>query len=150
MAIRYTYNEYKDFPEATEISESRERGKICFSAIALVLLIASFISLFIDFSGTWPMIFVAAGSIIFFVHLFTKYDEITDRKINKAIDKRKKMLKDIAESKYSCKHIKVLDERKFGKCLICKQSDKDLTLCEIKNDIGTRKIFICDDCQSKF
>ncbi len=150
MAIRYTYKEYKDYPEATEISEFRERGKICLSAIALVLLIASIICLFLNFTETWPMIFVAIGSIAFFVYFFTKYDEVTEKKINKAIDKRRKMLKDIADSKYSCKYIKVLDEKKVGKCLVCGLSDKDLTLCEVKNDIGKRRVFICSECQNKY
>ena len=68
MAIRYTYKEYKDYPEATEISESRERGKIRLSSIVLVLLITSIICLFLNFTETWPMIFVAIGAIAF---LFT-------------------------------------------------------------------------------
>ena len=88
MALRYTYKVYDNFPEATEISESRERGAVCLSGIYGISLIASIICLIVDFSETWPMIFLGVASILSFLYLFYYYPRVTEQKIQKALVKR--------------------------------------------------------------
>ena len=148
--IRYTYKVYKDFPEATEISESRERNYVFLGDIYLLTLIASIICLIVDFSETWPMIFLAIASIASVYYLINYYPDVTEKKINKAIEKRLHMLEEIKNSKYVCKYIKILDSTKTGKCQICFAYDESLTLCKVKNDIGTRKIYLCDNCMNQY
>ena len=151
MAIKYWYKKYENYPEATEISESRERGKVCETGICIVLILASIIALlFFDIVETWPAIFMLIGAVLRFRYLCTRYDEITEEKIQKAISDRIIMLNDVANSTYKCKYIKQLNETKLGSCKICGLNEQSLLSCEIKNDIGKRKIFICSDCINKF
>ena len=84
MAIKYqyTYTEYKDFPEATEISKSREGCVYPLFMLFSLALIASIIGLVL---GEWVAIFGLLISIAAFYYLFRIYPEITKRKIAKAI-----------------------------------------------------------------
>lgn len=51
--------------------------------------------------------------------------------------------------RYLCKSIIRKNESKLGKCMMCK-TDAELLLCDIKNNIGTRTLYICDECYKKF
>lgn len=150
MALRYTYKVYDKFPEATEISESRERGFACLSVIHGLTLIASIICLVVDFSETWPMIFLGIASILSFIYLIYYYPSVTEKKIQKAIEKRKKMLQEISNSKYTCKFINCLNDVKSGKCQVCFTYNDYLGLYKVKNDIGMREIYLCQSCASKY
>lgn len=150
MALRYTYKEYQDFPEATDISESRERGKACLLILGVVLIIASIICMIVDFSACWPMVFVLFGAILLFVYLFTKYDKITEHKIDKAITEKIELKEYAKNARFICDYIKPLGEKKIGKCLNCYKTQTSVTQCEIKNNIGKRNIPICDECLSNF
>lgn len=150
MKIYYNYTEYKDFPEATEISESRARnGTLLFMCCFLGLLM-SFLLLFSFpedlISGILAILFFSASLI----YLVKFYPKATERKIQKAIEDSIKLKEEIATSKYKCRYIKVLAEHTSGTCNVCYEKNRALTLCKIKNDIGTRKIYTCDCCIRKF
>lgn len=51
--------------------------------------------------------------------------------------------------RYSCKSIISKNESKSGKCVMCK-ADAELILCDIKSNMGTRSLYICDECYHKF
>lgn len=150
MKYTYEYTKYKDFPEATEISKSREGSRFHLFGLDALLFIASVICLIVDFRGSWQMIFLLAISIGWFIYLVKYYDKVTEIKIQKAIRKRIEMMEDIASSTYRCKFVHVLGESMVGKCKICPAENSNLTLCKIKNDMGTRSIYVCSDCIRKF
>ena len=150
MAIKYTYTVYKDFPEATEISETRERIFAILCMLHPLTFIASIICLFVDFYATWPMIFLTILSILSILYLIRYYPVVTEKKIQKAINKRSKMLQEIKDSKYSCKYIKKLNKVKTGTCALCFSKNENIELCKVKNEIGTREIYLCRSCVSKY
>ena len=69
MAIKYqyTYTEYKDFPEATEISKSREARVYPLFMLCCLSLLGSIIALII---GEWLAIFGVLVSVAAFYYLF--------------------------------------------------------------------------------
>lgn len=149
MAIRYeyTYTEYKDFPEATEISKTREGCVYPLFMLFSLALIASIIGLLL---GELVAILGLIASAAAFYYLFRIYPKVTERKIAKAIKRRLEMLDEIKNSKYKCKYIKVLDSTKNGTCFICFLKNKSLKLCKVKNNIGTREIYICESCMKQY
>ena len=144
---QYTYTEYKDFPEATEISKSREAAWHPLSTICVFGVIASAVGLVV---GGWEAIFPLIISIYSTYYMFRIYPKVTERKIKKAIKERIELMKEIKNSKYKCKYIKVLNSEKCGTCFICYSKNKDLKLCKVKNDIGTREIYICESCKRQY
>lgn len=51
---------------------------------------------------------------------------------------------------YSCDSIDIGDKTLSGRCLICGKKDSTLVFCKIKNWMGTRELYICDDCKEKY
>ncbi len=51
---------------------------------------------------------------------------------------------------YECSKIVVRDMHKSGICTICRNESQDLKFCKIKSEIGTREMFICDECIKLF
>lgn len=149
MAIKYqyTYTEYKDFPEATEISKSREARVYPLFMLCCLSLVGFIIALI---AGEWSAIFGVIVSVAAFYYLFRIYPKVTERKIKKAIKERIELMEEIKNSKYKCKYIKVLNSEKCGTCLICYSKNKDLKLCKVKNDIGIREIYICESCKRQY
>lgn len=153
MKISYTYKEYANFPEATEISESRERTK---RPKIIFLVIACFVMFNWLLGGMFETVFAyiavilcLCASIAALVYMFTKYDEVTEKKIKKAIIARMQMMNEVADSKYKCKSLKTLGEAGVGKCLICYKKDVVLAKYRIKNNVGTRDLAICGECITK-
>ena len=147
MKYQYTYTEYKDFPEATAISQSREAAWHPLSTICVFVVIASAVGLVI---GGWEAIFPLIISIYGTYYMFRIYPKVTERKIKKAIKERIELMEEIKNSKYKCKYIKVLEPTKNGTCLVCFLKNKSLKLCKVKNNIGTREIYICESCMKQY
>lgn len=104
MNFSYTYKDYENFPEATEISKSREQSKkplIYFSAMTILG------ALFFPFMGVVELVWGILLSVIFgglaivtLVYVFTKYDEDTEKKIQKAILDKLQMMNEVKDSIY--------------------------------------------------
>ena len=97
MTTKEINKKYRNFPEVLEISKSRERKKIFSYKIIGIILAGGSICFCVDFATTWPMIFPMLGAGIYFYHLFVKYDEITEQKIQQAIADNNKLTKKIKE-----------------------------------------------------
>ena len=153
MRVKYTYSEFKDYPEATEISKEREAKKTVIPRYIGALLVIAIV--FLCFFGKLSIdaIIGLVLAIIFMVLLLLyyifAYDKVTQKKISKAIAKRDIMNKEIKESKFVVKSIKYLCEVNNLKCMICFKNTSN-SKYRIKNDIGTRDIPICDECFEKF
>ena len=55
----------------------------------------------------------------------------------------------IPPERYWCYSARQTDLKRHGQCIMCRKADP-LNLCIIKNRIGTREIFICKECYTKF
>ena len=151
MKIRYSYNEYKGYPEATEISKSRGIA-LTFYSIALGLAILfSIIALIADFVASWYIaIPVIVLSGLGFWYLVTRYNTVTERKVAKAIaEKNKEKQKKLAE-KYACLYIYRLDNYKRGRCKKCGAASEILRECIVKDRDGDGIIFLCNACITKY
>lgn len=158
MRIRYRYKEYKDFPEATEISKERERRKANLEFLLPFEIIFTICMIVVAIIGMHPVsillsIFLLL-STVYSVYTLRHYDKRTEDKINKVISdtiKEKVELKEyLTNSKYQCKNIVHKKEFKNGKCLTCHNLCENLEKCRIKNNVGTREIFICKECIANF
>ena len=149
--IRYEYTEYKDYPEATAISESRSRNAqfvMIFSGFGILI---SLVCLFVSFADTWPMIFLLLICVLGLFSLFSgHYDVVTQKKIKKAIADRDKLMEEIRNPSYNCKAIKIVMKQKQGKCYMCKKNNCELFLCDIKRQKGSSVIPVCNDCVVRF
>lgn len=151
MKIRYSYNEYKGHPEATEISKSRG---IAFTFYCIALgwaVLFSIIALIADFVASW---YIAIPVIILsgvgFWYLVTRYNTVTERKIAKAIaDKNKEKQKKLAEE-YICLYIYRLDNYKRGRCEKCGAPSEALRECLVKDRDGDGSTFLCNSCITKY
>ncbi len=158
MRIKYTYKEYKDFPEATEISKGREQRKVNLELLLPFEIIGTICIIATTVMSRHPLLILLSIlmvlSIVHSVYALKHYDKRTEDKINKAINdtiKEKIELKEyLADSKYHCKSILRKNEYRKGKCLICNNQCENLEKCKIKNVVGTREIFICNDCITKY
>lgn len=154
MKYTYSYTKYEGYPEATEISESRERRKTPLILLNFWMVVLWLVLLFgVGFNTIWEYllaILILGAPVASTVYVFTYYDKVTEKKINKAIKKRDIMEVEIAASKYKCKSLKLLDDIGTGKCWICYNKDVRVMRYRIKNDIGVRDIPICNDCVEKF
>lgn len=158
IKYRYQYKEYKDFPIATEISESRERRKplLRFSSCAFsCLLLPAFIGNLLILSPIAILLFfLSALSVLTTIYAFAYYDQHTEKIIKKHIQQtiaeKAEVAKHLKESKYLCKSIKHTGRFQSGKCMICFIHNPQLEICKIKNEMGTREIPICKECIEKF
>ena len=149
--IHYQYTEYKDYPEATAISESRARNAAFNTMLYGFGIIVSIICLCVDFLKTWPMIFVAVFCILALVYHVRYYDIVTQKKIRKAIADRDKMMDEIRNPTYECKKIKIVMKQHTGNCYMCKTSNVDLFLCDIKHNKKSNSVIpVCETCIDRF
>lgn len=152
MKIQYQYTEYKDFPEATEVSETRARMAVVFAMMLAPCVLLSLIFLF-AFEGIWNRIFSAIFLLLSlggFYYLRNYYPKVTEKKIQKAIQNKIEFENEIRSSKYKCKYIQLYDKFSTGTCQSCYEKNLSLTLCKIKSDVGTREIYICRNCIQKY
>ena len=146
--IEYRYTEYKDYPEATAISESRARNAqflIMFSSFGILVAL---ICLFVDFVETWPMIFLLLLCAWGLFTLFSgRYDAVTERKVKKAIAERDKMMEEIRNPSYDCQAVKIVMKRPAGHCSMCHRNNDNLFLCDIKRRKKPDSVIpVCEDC----
>ena len=150
MKIKYQYTEYKDFPEATEVSKDRARLAITLSILFCSCLAMSLIFLLTleedRISSALMLVFSLAG----LYYLRNYYQKATEKKIKKVIQQKLEMENEIKNSKYKCKYIHLSDKCSQGTCQSCYGKDQQITLCKIKNDIGTRDIYVCKSCIEKY
>ena len=129
MRYQYEYKVYEDYYEATEISESRERGKILhtinWSWIAIFSIIAFFALLFgkSDISSRITGIIAAAIamaiSAFHWWYLITRYDKTTEKKIHNAITKYISGNKRFIESDKKIDSLGISDEVITKLCMGC-------------------------------
>ena len=150
MKITYYYKEYKDFPEATRISESR-----AFVGLILGMLSVCFLGLSIIWLFAFPEDFVQGIictllAVAACVYMFKRYPQITEKKIARAIYDSATQKERLAASKYLCRSISVSEECIQGMCNVCYEKNRNLRRCKIKQCDGTRNIFVCGSCIAKF
>ena len=158
IKYRYQYKEYKNFPIATEISESRERRKplLRFSSCAFsFLLLPAFIGNLLILSPIAILLFfLSVLSVLTTIYAFAYYDQHTEKIIQKHIKQtlteKAEAAKYVKESKYLCKSIKHTGKLQNGKCMICFIQNTQLEICKINNEMGTREIPVCKECIEKF
>lgn len=151
--IPYKYTEYKDYPEATEISESRERLKIVYPILIPLVVIFALPSLLLYASkslfGVLLLLCFIANIVLVIIYRIKYYDKVTEKRIIKAINKWSTMDKEIKESKFIVNNIKYLCDVNNAKCMICYKNTCS-SKYRIKNNIGTRDIPICNECLENF
>ena len=154
IKYQYRYQEFENYPEATEISKQREEQKARRKALSPFLYILYPILIIGVLSGSYQLglLWLAIPLLILIIYAivyFTKnYDKITEKKIKEAILRADLLKQEVANDKYKCKKIKFLSNVKDSKCMICFKRTSN-SKYRIKNDIGTRDIPICDECLKK-
>lgn len=98
--ITYSYTEFKNCPEATSISHSRERAKINHYLFCIVIFFMSVLFSFVESADRWIAICGVVVCPIWFVYLTIFYDKITDKLIKQALKntQKKKYKTNIKES----------------------------------------------------
>lgn len=88
MKIEYSYIDYKDFPKATAISQSRERNQMYFTIGSFLALALSLIMLCIcETASDWlEGILCVVLSFCAFLYMKKVYPKNTEKKIRKAIE----------------------------------------------------------------
>ncbi len=51
---------------------------------------------------------------------------------------------------YKCEYIKVSNSKAIGKCQECFEKNREITLCQIKCDLGVKERYLCDECKVRF
>jgi len=148
IRIKYRYTEYKDYPEATHISESRSRNVHFIISFCSYGILASLVCFFVDFTKTWPMIFLLLLCALGLLSIFSGYyDSVTERKIKKAIAARDEMMAEIRDLSYDCQAIKIIANCPSGLCAMCHSHSINLSLCDIKFSRKLNRIIpVCDAC----
>ena len=89
--IPYTYTEFKNCPEATEISHSRERGKVYHYLWCGLLFVLSILFCFIDSADRWIAVCGVVLCPIWFIYLIKFYDNVTNKEIKQALERSNEM-----------------------------------------------------------
>lgn len=153
MKIQYSYKVYKDFPEATEISESRERSgtmlSILFGSWFVVSLVLAFTVC--ETASDWIeaiLSILVSGLLIWYMRY--RYPKRTEQLIQESIRNQIDLKENWEEIKFRCKAITLREgDCKEGTCFTCYQKNT-LTRCKVKQDAGKRDIYICQACMDKF
>ena len=83
--IPYTYTEFQNCPQATEISRTREESKVRKSLLCGVLFALSLLFCFVDSADRWIAICGVILCPIWFLYLMVFYDRATNKMIAEAI-----------------------------------------------------------------
>lgn len=84
--IPYSYTEFMNCPEATEISHSRERRKVYHHLWCELLFFMSILFCFVDSADRWIAICGVIICPIWFIYLIKFYDKVTNKKIKQALE----------------------------------------------------------------
>ena len=87
--ITFYYTEFKNCPEATEISYSRERGKIYQYMFCVLIFIMSLLFVFCDSADRWLAVCGVILCPVWFVYLMKYYDDTTNKMIKQALERNK-------------------------------------------------------------
>ncbi len=88
MKYNINYNEYKNCPKATEISKSRAKMQFYLFMICIACLFLCLPLSFVESADRWIAICGSVVSVLGIVYLFTRYNKVTERKINNALSKK--------------------------------------------------------------
>ena len=147
--IQYTYTVYEDLEKATEISESRARNAQYIMMFSSFGIIASLICLFVDFSETWPMLFLLLVCVAGIVSLFSgHYDAVTQKKINKAITKYISGNRQFIESDKKIDALDIAAEIVVKPCMGCGNLSHTQR-CVIRKNGHAIGLPLCKECISK-
>lgn len=129
--------------------KNAQRGKVM-EIFAIVLGGFNFYS--VIFAATkFPLIIAYFGWIIgTFLYWITERKKTNEFNAKEELERKNKEKQELENAKYVCNYIKTFEETKNGTCLVCRANNVELTLCEIKNQVGKRNIFICENCIHKF
>ena len=86
MKVSYTYTEYKDCPEATEISKNREMTGYFLRQMCFCLLVVSVI---LAITSSEDFVSSILGILLFgapYIYMIKVYPKVTQKKIKKAIE----------------------------------------------------------------
>lgn len=89
MKYSINYYEFKNCPEATEISKNRQTMQFYLLIACVACLFICLPLSFVDSADRWIAICGIIISVLGFVYLFTHYNKVTKRKIEKALSKVK-------------------------------------------------------------
>lgn len=117
MAIKltYLYKEYKDCPEATEISRSRSSAKGYYGIFCIITFILSILFCSVDSADRWIAICGVILCPVWFVYLLKFYDKKTDVMIKQALESKSKVI--IEEKPTEVNYINQYQQKNNGKKL---------------------------------
>ena len=149
IRIKYTYTVYEDLEAATEISKSRARNAQFIMMWSGFGILASLICLFVDFSETWPMLFLLLVCVLGMVSLFSgHYDAVTQKKINKAITKYISGNRKFIESDKKIDSMDISNESITKMCMGCGVVDRTQR-CVVRKNVHKITLPLCEKCISK-
>ena len=149
IRIKYTYTVYEDLEAATEISKSRARNAQFIMMWSGFGILASLICLFVDFSETWPMLFLLLVCVLGMVSLFSgHYDAVTQKKINQAIAKYISGNKHFIESDKKIDSIDIASRIIVKHCMGC-GNVAPTQRCVIRKNGHAIGLPLCEKCISK-
>ena len=158
MRFKYEYEVYEDYYAATEISKSREKGKmlhaIAWGWIALFSIVAFFALLFgkSDISLRSAGIIIAAIamaiSAFHWWYLMIRYDKTTGKKINDAITKYISGNKKFIESDKKIDSLGISDEVITKLCMGCGVISRTQR-CTVRKNGHKIILPLCECCVAK-
>ena len=158
MKIRYSYTKYTNCPKATEISKSRAQASTFYSMALGFISFFSVLTLLVDFLSCWYIsIPLLALCVLGFWYLFTRYDNVTQRLVDEAIEEHKQAIEKqnqarqkIITDAYRCSYIYCLHNYKCGRCEKCSASSPNLRECLIGDKNGGGSKFLCNSCITRY
>ena len=149
LRIKYSYSVYEDFQEATAISESRARNAQFIIMFCGFGILASLICLLVDFSATWPMIFLLLVCVIGLVSLISgHYDAVTEKKVNNAIAKYISGNRKFIESDKKVDALDVSATVISKQCVGCGNFSRTRR-CVVRKNGHAISLPLCEECISK-
>lgn len=86
IKIRYSYKEFQNCPQATEVSHSREKSKLYQSLCCTSLFLICLLFCFVDSADRWFAICGVIACILWFIYLIVFYGRKTNKLIEEAIE----------------------------------------------------------------
>lgn len=151
MKIHYSYNEYKGYPAATEISKFRGQMHTFYSATLTLVIFCLFGLLIHDFESNW---YIGIPGILLciwgYVYLILFYNKVTERKIAKAIRETDEMERNSPDAEYICLCIMQFDDYKRGQCEKCSEHSEKLKKCYVGTRYERKMYYLCSSCIERY
>jgi len=115
MAIKltYMYKEYKDSPEATEISRSRSSAKGYYGILCIITFILSILFCSSDSADRWISICGVILCPVWFIYLLKFYDKKTDVMIKQVLESKPKVV--VEDKQIETNYINQYQQKNNGK-----------------------------------